>query len=60
MRGNLFQGAWNNMTDEQRQHLAEKIQKHRHEHHGFDPRDGLNLRTQNASGDEKTEKKKDE
>jgi hypothetical protein len=33
-RANMFQGRWNAMSDEQRQHLAEEIQKR----HGFDPR----------------------
>jgi hypothetical protein len=58
MRDNLFHDKWNAMSDEQRHHLAEAIQK---SHHGFDPRfDGFKSWTQNTSGDEKTEEKKDE
>jgi hypothetical protein len=54
---NLFQGAWNAMSDEQRQNLAEKIKKH----HGFDPRfDGFKPWTQNPAGDAPTDEKKGE
>jgi hypothetical protein len=42
MRDNLLHGAWHNMTDEQRQHLAEEI----HKRHGCDrPRGDFNRST---------------
>jgi hypothetical protein len=54
---NLFQGAWAAMSDEQRQNLAEKLQKH---HHDFDPRfDGFKPWAQSTSGDAPTDEKKE-
>ncbi|MDR0877987.1 MAG: hypothetical protein LBN21_08040 [Treponema sp.] len=35
-RENLFRDRWDAMSEEERQHLAEKIKRH----HGFDPRGG--------------------
>ncbi|GHU21337.1 hypothetical protein FACS1894172_14620 [Spirochaetia bacterium] len=58
-----FQGRWNAMSDEQRQHLAEEIQKR----HGFDPRGDFdrgswfNSRKQDdADRQENADNKKDE
>jgi predicted Fe-S protein YdhL (DUF1289 family) len=54
---NPFRAGWNAMSDEQRQHLAEEIQKR----HGFDPRrSGCGPWTRNNPAEEPAEEKKDE